>query len=85
MDLLTHPFLRPKLARLYAGLLLGLSQSHHLRIHVEVRTGPLRANTARVNLKHVWQEFSVADLRALLGVKPGRLTRVPNLLQPYSR
>jgi hypothetical protein len=38
--------------------------------------------TARINLKHMWQEeFSIEDLRALLGVKPGKLTRVPNLLQ----
>jgi len=38
--------------------------------------------TARVNMRVVWQaEFSVDDLRALLGVKPGRLRRVPNLLQ----
>jgi len=38
--------------------------------------------TARINLTHVWkEEFSVEDLRALLGVKPGRLVRVPNLLQ----
>ncbi len=38
--------------------------------------------TARINLKHVWQEeFSVDDLRALLGVPEGKLTRIPNLLQ----
>ncbi|HEX3747558.1 MAG TPA: replication initiation protein [Bryobacteraceae bacterium] len=38
--------------------------------------------TARVNLTRVWQqEFSVDDFRALLGVKPGKLLRVPNLLQ----
>jgi hypothetical protein len=38
--------------------------------------------TARINLTRVWQqEFSVNDLRALLGVKPGKLLRVPNLLQ----
>lgn len=38
--------------------------------------------TARINLTHVWQEeVSVDDLRAILGVKNGCLTRVPNLLQ----
>jgi replication initiator protein len=38
--------------------------------------------TARINLKHQWQEeFSVADLRALLGVPDGKLERIPNLLQ----
>jgi hypothetical protein len=38
--------------------------------------------TARINLKHVWQEeFSVEDIRALLGVPEGKLTRIPNLLQ----
>jgi hypothetical protein len=38
--------------------------------------------TARINLKHMWQEeFSLADLRALLGVPDGKLERVPNLLQ----
>jgi hypothetical protein len=38
--------------------------------------------TARINMTHVWQqEFSLDDLRALLGVKPGKLLRVPNLLQ----
>jgi len=38
--------------------------------------------TARINLKHVWQEeFSVEDLRALLGVPEGKLERIPNLLQ----
>jgi Initiator Replication protein len=38
--------------------------------------------TARMNLKHMWQEeFSVADFRALLGVPDGKLERVPNLLQ----
>lgn len=38
--------------------------------------------SARINLKRVWrEEFSVEDLRGLLGVKPGRLLRVPNLLQ----
>lgn len=38
--------------------------------------------TARINLTHMWQEeVSVEDLRALLGVKSGCLTRVPNLLQ----
>ena len=37
---------------------------------------------ARINLKHVWQEeFSVEDLRALLGVPDGKLERIPNLLQ----
>lgn len=38
--------------------------------------------TARVNLKHVWQEeFSVDDVRGLLGVPEKRLRRIPNLLQ----
>ena len=38
--------------------------------------------TARINLKHVWQEeFSVEDFRALLGVPNGKLERIPNLLQ----
>ena len=38
--------------------------------------------TARINLKHVWQEeFSVEDFRALLGVPDGKLERIPNLLQ----
>jgi Initiator Replication protein len=38
--------------------------------------------TARINLKHVWQEeFSVEDFRALLGVPGGKLERIPNLLQ----
>ena len=38
--------------------------------------------TARVNMKHVWQEeFDVSDFRALLGVPDGKLERVPNLLQ----
>lgn len=38
--------------------------------------------TARINLKHKWQEeFSVADFRALLGVPDGKLERIPNLLQ----
>jgi hypothetical protein len=37
---------------------------------------------ARINLKHVWQEeFSVEDLRDLLGVPDGKLERIPNLLQ----
>jgi hypothetical protein len=38
--------------------------------------------SARINLKHMWQEeFSVEDLRALLGVPDGKLERIPNLLQ----
>jgi hypothetical protein len=38
--------------------------------------------TARINMTHVWSEdFSLDELRGLLGVKPGALTRVPNLLQ----
>jgi hypothetical protein len=38
--------------------------------------------TARINLKHMWQEdFTLADFRALLGVPDGKLERVPNLLQ----
>jgi hypothetical protein len=38
--------------------------------------------SARVNLKHVWaEEFTVEDLRALLGVPDGKLERIPNLLQ----
>jgi hypothetical protein len=38
--------------------------------------------TARINLKHVWQEeFTVEEFRALLGVPEGKLERIPNLLQ----
>lgn len=38
--------------------------------------------TARINLKHMWQEeFLVQDFRALLGVPDGKLERIPNLLQ----
>ena len=38
--------------------------------------------SARINLKHMWQEeFAVKDLRALLGVPEGKLERIPNLLQ----
>jgi hypothetical protein len=38
--------------------------------------------TARINLKHVWQEeFSLEDLRALLGVPPDKLLRTPDLLR----
>jgi Initiator Replication protein len=38
--------------------------------------------SARVNLKHMWQEeFTVEDIRALLGVPDGKLERIPNLLQ----
>lgn len=38
--------------------------------------------SARINLKHMWQEeFTVEDLRALLGVPEGKLERIPNLLQ----
>src|ERR1700733_1120841 len=38
--------------------------------------------TARINLKRKWQEdFSVDDLRALLGVPEKKLQRIPNLLQ----
>lgn len=38
--------------------------------------------TARINLKHVWQEeFDLEDFRALLGVPEGKLERIPNLLQ----
>ncbi len=38
--------------------------------------------TARINLRRVNQaDFPVEDLRALLGVKPGKLLRIPNLLQ----
>ncbi len=38
--------------------------------------------TARINLKHIWQEeFSVDDLRALLGVPDGKLSRTPDLLR----
>lgn len=42
--------------------------------------------TARINLTHVWQEdFSVQDLRELLGVPDGKLVRVPNLIQKVIR
>src|SRR6202161_3871951 len=42
--------------------------------------------TARINLKFKWQEeFSVEDLRALLGVPDGKLERIPNLLQKVIR
>src|SRR5271170_4959725 len=38
--------------------------------------------TARINLKHVWQEeFSLRDFRALLGVPDDKLLRVPDLLR----
>jgi len=37
---------------------------------------------ARINLKHMWkEEFTVDDLRALLGVPDGKLEKIPNLLQ----
>jgi hypothetical protein len=42
--------------------------------------------TARINLTHVWQEdFTVQDLRELLGVPDGKLMRVPNLIQKVIR
>ena len=42
--------------------------------------------TARINLTHIWQEdFSVQDLRELLGVPDGKLLRVPNLIQKVVR
>jgi Initiator Replication protein len=42
--------------------------------------------TARINLKHIWQEeIRVEDLRALLGVPDGKLERIPNLLQKVIR
>ena len=38
--------------------------------------------TARINLKHIWQEeFELEDLRALLGVPPDKLQRTPDLLR----
>lgn len=38
--------------------------------------------TARINLKHVWQEeFGLEDFRALLGVPDDKLTRTPDLLR----
>jgi hypothetical protein len=38
--------------------------------------------TARINLTYKWQEeFTVEDLRGLLGVPDGKLERIPNLLQ----
>jgi hypothetical protein len=38
--------------------------------------------TARINLKHMWQEeFELEDLRALLGVPPYKLLRTPDLLR----
>lgn len=38
--------------------------------------------TARINLKHVWQEeFSLEDFRALLGVPNDKLSRTPDLLR----
>lgn len=38
--------------------------------------------SARINLTYVWQEeFSVKDLRELLGVCDGKLERTPNLLR----
>lgn len=38
--------------------------------------------TARINLKHVFQEeFDLEDFRALLGVPEGKLERIPNFLQ----
>jgi hypothetical protein len=38
--------------------------------------------TARINLRHVWQEeFSLEDFRALLGVPNDKLSRTPDLLR----
>ena len=38
--------------------------------------------TARINLKHLWQEeFSLADFRELLGVPKDKLLRMPDLLR----
>jgi hypothetical protein len=38
--------------------------------------------SARINLKHIWQEeFSVKDFRALLGVPDDKLLRMPDLLR----
>jgi len=38
--------------------------------------------TARINLKHIWQEdFTLDDLRALLGVPNDKLLRTPDLLR----
>jgi hypothetical protein len=38
--------------------------------------------SARINLRHMWsEEFSVDDLRELLGVPQGKLERIPSLLQ----
>ena len=51
-------------------------------VHVEVCIALYELITARINLKHKWQEeFSVKDFRALLGVPEGKLERAPNLLQ----
>lgn len=38
--------------------------------------------TARINLKHIWQEeFELEDLRALMGVPADKLQRTPDLLR----
>jgi Initiator Replication protein len=38
--------------------------------------------SARINLKHIWQEeFDLADFRALLGVPDNKLQRTPDLLR----
>lgn len=38
--------------------------------------------TARINLKHIWQEeFALEDFRALLGVPNDKLSRTPDLLR----
>jgi Initiator Replication protein len=38
--------------------------------------------TARINLKHIWQEeFSLTDFRELLGVPKDKLLRMPDLLR----
>jgi hypothetical protein len=38
--------------------------------------------TARINLRHIWQEeFGLEDFRALLGVPDDKLTRTPDLLR----
>jgi hypothetical protein len=38
--------------------------------------------TARINLEHVWEEeFSLRDIRALLGVPEDKLLRMPDLLR----
>jgi hypothetical protein len=60
--------------RIRSGVIFAFSSKYSLALYELV--------CARVNMEHVWwEEFSVGDLRALLGVPDGKLTAIPNLLQ----